>query len=676
MRHKAGATFGPDGLSRRPRQEGDPPIEVDNEEAGEPDLPKFEMKEETDPPPLPIEEFVDQIDSRRGYFHGIAKSLNDFSEELEKADMQRDQECKYLQSRLDKAKADLPTEQIKYVQHLVSVLALKSSVPAVSDSVGESFTRARFSRSHDEYREKGILKNATSWKSTSQGVSDNEIHGKDAFYNESHRSVGAIEQDKFMSHVKLWLENHNYIPEGFSDKQKKRLFRLAGRFLIYEGRIYRRGTEGQHRLFVPKQNRVYMMTEAHDRNGHRGFFATRALLSQRFWWPEMECDIKEFVKTCHSCQERQKMLVRIPPTKTHTPSIFEVLHADIMHMSPPSNGCRYIVHGRDGLSSWAEGRALKDEKARSIALWLYEEILCRWGGLCLILTDNGSSFIAAAKWIKEKWGIKHVTISPYNSKANGAVERPHWDIRQMLFKATGAANVKKWYWFLNSVLWADRVSIRKRTGCSPYFMVTGAHPILPLDTVEATWLVKPPSGVMTEIELIGLRARALAKHSTHVAEMRRRIDKDKLKWIQTYERDYRAVIKDFEFAPGDLVLVRNTAIESALDKKMKARYTGPMIVVRRNRGGSYIVADMTGAVWQNKVARFRVIPYFAREKLTLPDGIMSIIDADLETLDLISAQPEEAEPLSRDYLLEDVHISDPDNSDDEVGKNDDFDIDN
>ena len=71
-----------------------------------------------------------------------------------------------------------------------------------------------------------------------------------------------------------------------------------------------------------------------------------------------------------------------------------------------------------------------------------------------------------------------------------------------------------------------------------------------------------------------------------------------------------------------------------------------------------------------------MIPYFAREKLALPEGIMSIIDADLETLDLISAQPEETELLSRDYLLEDVHISDSDNSDDEVGKNDDFDIDN
>ena len=89
-----------------------------------------------------------------------------------------------------------------------------------------------------------------------------------------------------------------------------------------------------------------MMTAAHDHSGHRGFFSTRALLTQRFWWPEMERDINQFVRTCDSCQERQQQLVRIPPMVTHTPRIFEVLHVDIMHMTPASNGCKYIVHDR------------------------------------------------------------------------------------------------------------------------------------------------------------------------------------------------------------------------------------------------------------------------------------------------------------------------------------------
>ena len=84
----------------------------------------------------------------------------------------------------------------------------------------------------------------------------------------------------------------------------------------------------------------------------------------------------------------------------------------------------------------------------------------------------------------------------------------------MLFKATGAKNVSKWYWFLNSVLWVDRVTIRRKTGCSPYFLITGAHPhFYRLMRKEATWLVSTPGEIISEDDLIGLRAQALAKHS-------------------------------------------------------------------------------------------------------------------------------------------------------------------
>jgi len=72
-----------------------------------------------------------------------------------------------------------------------------------------------------------------------------------------------------------------------------------------------------------------------------------------------------------------------------------------------------------------EVKALKEENARSIGQWLFEDIICRWGSLVKIVMDNKASFKKAVKWLEEKYRIKGVVISPYNSQANGIVERPH-----------------------------------------------------------------------------------------------------------------------------------------------------------------------------------------------------------------------------------------------------------
>ena len=194
LRHKAGATFGPDGLSRRPNQEGDPVYEpCSDDEDTEMEPLRYEVADHSEPQPLPIDEFVDEIDSRGGYFHGIASSLEGFEKELENADMQRRQEELGLQNSLTQSREQLPHEQVLFVQQLVNTLAL----PVENDEATD-----------------------------------------EKYYDENHRSVGALEQDALMSHIEKWLINKDYKPRDFTEKKLMRLWRLGIRFLIYKERVY------------------------------------------------------------------------------------------------------------------------------------------------------------------------------------------------------------------------------------------------------------------------------------------------------------------------------------------------------------------------------------------------------------------------------------------------------
>ncbi len=67
---------------------------------------------------------------------------------------------------------------------------------------------------------------------------------------------------------------------------------------------------------------------------------------------------------------------------------------------------------------------------------------------------------------------------------------------------------------------------------------------------------------------------------------------------------------------------------------MYPRYKGPMIVIRRTRGGSYVIAEMNGAVLKEKVGAFRVLPHHARyEPIDLPEDIHKLIDLSAEQLE-------------------------------------------
>ena len=69
-----------------------------------------------------------------------------------------------------------------------------------------------------------------------------------------------------------------------------------------------------------------------------------------------------------------------------------------------------------------------------IAAFIFKEILCRWGAVGEIITDNGMAYITALNWLAERYGIHHIHILAYNSQANGIVKWQHCTVHDSIFK--------------------------------------------------------------------------------------------------------------------------------------------------------------------------------------------------------------------------------------------------
>jgi hypothetical protein len=469
------------------------------------------------------------------------------------------------------------------------------------------------------------------------------------------RPKAATAADEKIDKVKQWLKSLTR-PPSMTDTEYKAFMRYCTEFFVLGDRLWRKDTKGHHKIVISQDRRLFLISAAHDDVGHRGFYATNSLLSDRYWWPFMAQDIAWFIQTCRLCQLRKTQQVSIPPIVATPAPLFSKVYMDTMHLTP-SSGYKYIVQARCSLTHWPEWEMLRKESAKSLATFILHNIIYRWGTLLEIVTDNGAPFVKALTYLSKHYHFTHIRISGYNSRANGIVERSHFDVRQALFKACDG-DQNRWSSVAYSVFWAERVTIRRRMGCSPYFATTGTQPLLPFDISEANYLLPPPEATLSTTDLISRRAIALQKRRDDLADLHSKVHSARLKAAVKFEMEHSHTIRDYDFKRGDLVLIRNTAIEKALNRKMRARYLGPLIVISRNKGGAYIIAELDGSVFDRPVAAFRVIPYFARTKIAIPP---------LEDLIDISQQ--------RLVQMEQSEVQDPDEEDDPPTNNDDLDDD-
>lgn len=239
------------------------------------------------------------------------------------------------------------------------------------------------------------------------------------------------------------------------------------------------------RPYVPKCNRRTIFNNLHNLS-HPGIRASQRLITTRYVWPSMNKDIRNWAKSCPSCQKcKISRHCHSPPGTFSAPDArFSHVHIDIVGPLPASNGYNYLLTCVDRFSRWPEAFPIVNMTAETIAETFIAGWIARFGVPTTVTTDRGRQFESAlfTNFLK-MLGCRRIRTTAYHPQANGLVERLHRQLKAALM-CHGHAN--DWYQHLPLVLLGIRSAYKEDQKSTVAESTYGTTLRLPGDLLHAS----------------------------------------------------------------------------------------------------------------------------------------------------------------------------------------------
>lgn len=239
----------------------------------------------------------------------------------------------------------------------------------------------------------------------------------------------------------------------------------------------------RHQYVAPSSLISQVLHGVHDDAGHQGQGRTLYLARQRFFWADMEHDVREHVKCCKRCVVSKTLepegRAQLESIKTTSP--LELVCLDFWSAEDSKGDSVDVLVVTDHFTKMAHAFKCSDQSAKQVARQLWDRYFCVYGYPQRIHSDQGANF--ESQLIQELLqiaGVKKSRTTPYHPMGNGHTERFNRTLGNMI-RSLPPRSKQRWPQMLQTLTFAYNCTVHESTGYAPFYLMFGRIPRLPVD---------------------------------------------------------------------------------------------------------------------------------------------------------------------------------------------------